>query len=345
MDLGAHNATLELLSYRRRLSRFRYFIFLNSSVKGPFAPPWTPPGWHWTHAYLARFEGDVHAVGSSLVCLPPADAGGPGPRLESWAFALDGAGLAAALEAGVFVTRGCKLCADGGDGIVVGGEYGLTKAQLAAGHNVAALMARYARGTDWRDERHWGCNDNAHPSRQGTYAGISQHPFETVRALCGAVCVVAVLWLDVFPVCCRPVLACCCSVCASQSLPLSPPHATPRRTTHLTHMPQHTHTHTILIIRSSSRRAGTSPTSTRAATATGRCSTCSAAPAPTARTTRACTATPCPRRRRRRATSRRRTAPTQRSAAVAAMAVVACIGRVGAFFVARLDCERADQVI
>lgn len=243
MDLGAHNATLELLSYRRRLSRFRYFIFLNSSVKGPFAPPWTPPGWHWTHAYLARFEGDVHAVGSSLVCLPPADAGGPGPRLESWAFALDGAGLAAALEAGVFVTRGCKLCADGGDGIVVGGEYGLTKAQLAAGHNVAALMARYARGTDWRDERHWGCNDNAHPSRQGTYAGISQHPFETVRALCGAVCVVAVLWLDVFPVCCRPVLACCCSVCASQSLPLSPPHATPRRTTHLTHMPQHTHTH------------------------------------------------------------------------------------------------------
>jgi hypothetical protein len=56
---------------------YRYFILLNSSVKGPFFPSWTPPGWHWAHAYLARMGGDVHAVGSSLVCLPEADAGAP----------------------------------------------------------------------------------------------------------------------------------------------------------------------------------------------------------------------------------------------------------------------------
>ena len=35
-------------------------------------------------------------------------------------------------------------------------------------------------GTDWRDQRHWRCNNNAHPSRHGTYDGISMHPFETV---------------------------------------------------------------------------------------------------------------------------------------------------------------------
>ena len=35
-------------------------------------------------------------------------------------------------------------------------------------------------GTDWRDPRHWRCNNNAHPSRHGTYDGISMHPFETV---------------------------------------------------------------------------------------------------------------------------------------------------------------------
>ncbi len=33
-------------------------------------------------------------------------AGGPGPRLESWAFALDQDGLAVAMEAGVFFVRG-----------------------------------------------------------------------------------------------------------------------------------------------------------------------------------------------------------------------------------------------
>lgn len=36
------------------------------------------------------------------------------------------------------------------------------------------------QGVDWRDDKHWGCNDNVHPSRHGTYDGITMHPFETV---------------------------------------------------------------------------------------------------------------------------------------------------------------------
>jgi hypothetical protein len=53
----------------------RYFILLNSSIKGPFSPSYMPANWHWTHAYMARFTADIHAVSSSLVCLPEADAG------------------------------------------------------------------------------------------------------------------------------------------------------------------------------------------------------------------------------------------------------------------------------
>lgn len=33
---------------------------------------------------------------------------------------------------------------------------------------------------DWRDSRHWHCNNNVHPSRHGTYDGLSMHPFETI---------------------------------------------------------------------------------------------------------------------------------------------------------------------
>ena len=36
------------------------------------------------------------------------------------------------------------------------------------------------QGVDWRDGRHWQCNDNVHPSRHGTYDGIGFHPFETI---------------------------------------------------------------------------------------------------------------------------------------------------------------------
>ncbi len=48
---------------------------LNSSIKGPFFPHYMPKRWHWVDAFLELYEGDVHAVASSLVCLPVIDAG------------------------------------------------------------------------------------------------------------------------------------------------------------------------------------------------------------------------------------------------------------------------------
>jgi hypothetical protein len=49
--------------------------------------------------------------------------------------------------------------------------------------DVKRMARRYQKGVDWAKDRHWGCNDNAHPSRHGTYDGISMHPFETVLYL------------------------------------------------------------------------------------------------------------------------------------------------------------------
>ena len=111
------------------------------------------------------------------MCLPAEDAGGLGPKVESWAFATDQEGLAVLADAGVFNLRTCKLCSDG---IVVMGEYGVTNILMSRGFNVATLMAKYGRGVDWRERSNWGCNDNVHPSRHGTYDGLTMHPFETV---------------------------------------------------------------------------------------------------------------------------------------------------------------------
>lgn len=58
-----------------RYRRYKYYIFLNSSIKGPFWPNYMPPRWQWTQAYTDLLRGDVKAVGSSLVCLPEVDAG------------------------------------------------------------------------------------------------------------------------------------------------------------------------------------------------------------------------------------------------------------------------------
>ena len=47
-----------------------------------------PSNWQWTDAYTHRLIGNIHGVSSSIVCLPEKDAGGHGPKMESWAFAL-----------------------------------------------------------------------------------------------------------------------------------------------------------------------------------------------------------------------------------------------------------------
>jgi len=148
--------------------------------------------------------------------------------------------------------RSCKLCADDKRGIVVGGEYGLTQSQFDAGFNVATLMSRYVRGTDWRDRAHWSCNDNVHPSRAGTYGGISFHPYETVRGWGRGVFGVGEGCENIKRPHCAPCLL--ASGVALTSHPRNPP--------------------TACAARCLSSRAGTWRTPTPTATASGRCSTC-----------------------------------------------------------------------
>ena len=62
-------------------------------------------------------------------------------QAESWAFAVDVAGLDLLVAKRIFWRRTCKLCADG-RGIVVGSEYGMSTVTLAAGWNLATLMSR-----------------------------------------------------------------------------------------------------------------------------------------------------------------------------------------------------------
>lgn len=177
MDIAAHNVTIAFLQSQRKLKSYKYFIFLNSSIKGPFFPAWVPASWQWTDAFTDRLTDTVKAVGSSLTCLPERDPGGPGPKLESWAFAVDQIGLDILMQEGIFEVRTCKICVEG---VVVKGEYGLSEALLQRGYNIATLLSMYPKDIDWRDPRHHTCNDNIHPSRHGTYDSITMHPYETI---------------------------------------------------------------------------------------------------------------------------------------------------------------------
>jgi hypothetical protein len=75
--------------------------------------------------------------------------------MESWAFAIDAVGLKVVLAKGVFNLRTCKLC---DDGVVVGGEYGLSLALFEKGYTIDTLMAKYGN-VDWLDQDNWNCNN------------------------------------------------------------------------------------------------------------------------------------------------------------------------------------------
>ena len=62
-------------------------------------------------------------------------------QVESWAFSVDLTSLELLIDGGIFSRRTCKLCDDEA-GIVVGGEYGLSRILLGAGYNIATLMSR-----------------------------------------------------------------------------------------------------------------------------------------------------------------------------------------------------------
>lgn len=177
MDFASHSVGLLWLAAASTLHQFRYFIFLNSSVRGPFVPAYMPPHWQWTDAFTGLLQRGHALAACSITCLPAVDLGGPGPRAESWAFALDRRGLDTALQSNVFAKRSCKLC---DDGVVVGSEYGLSKAVLGAGLTMATLMTKYRPDVNWSNASHWHCNNNVHPSREQTYDGVSQHPLELV---------------------------------------------------------------------------------------------------------------------------------------------------------------------
>lgn len=50
------------------VDRYDFFIFINSSVRGPFLPSYAD--FPWVHAFTDRLRGDVHLVGASINILP-----------------------------------------------------------------------------------------------------------------------------------------------------------------------------------------------------------------------------------------------------------------------------------
>lgn len=79
-------------------SKYRNIVFVNSSVRGPFLPPYWPRELHWTEVFTGRLTTAVKLVGSTISC-EGAWKGGvltgerrQNPHVQSYVVAMDQVG-------------------------------------------------------------------------------------------------------------------------------------------------------------------------------------------------------------------------------------------------------------
>jgi len=176
-DFGAHGAILR--SGVVNMTAYEHVIFLNGGVRGPFIAPvlQTPhmrAVWHWSMAFTDRLVGNTRLVSTSITCVANTKNMWAGMCVESFAFALDRVAIEKFLEVGtVFINHQLKSDA------IINGEYGVSMVVRKEGWLMDTLLSSY-QGIDWTDKQNWDCNRLQRPSREGTYFGISMHPYETV---------------------------------------------------------------------------------------------------------------------------------------------------------------------
>ena len=176
MDLAAYGHSIKWMR-KNRPKEYAYFVFINSSSRGPFMPKWTPPQLHFTDVLTQSFavRRTTKVVGSYLTCLPEALEPLPGPIIETTFFALDKESLQWILEGDIFKARNAKHES------ALFGEYTMLRIILSRGGQAESLSMRYALGIDWNDRRHHKCNGNRHASRRGLLEGnISANLLEHV---------------------------------------------------------------------------------------------------------------------------------------------------------------------
>jgi len=172
LDFGAWSYGLSTLDWQS--GKYKHFIFINSSVRGPFVPNYVPRFLHWTQllTHLLREDGDGHAANGPIKLGGMSINCAISPHVQSMLWATD-------LEALQYIASKSEIftCKKSMPEAILSGEVKLSEKILARGWNIASLLVAY-RGWDFRKEKR--CNDLQDPTFVGTYFGITPGIHETL---------------------------------------------------------------------------------------------------------------------------------------------------------------------
>ena len=147
-------------------NKYKYFIFLNSSVRGPFIVAY----YHdpvWYTIFTRRLNDYIRLVGCTFSCEVF-------PHIQSYLWAMN-------LETFDFLLNNTMVftCHRSMQRTVRKGEIGASRALLRAGYGIESLMTKY-RGLDLRVNFLEECPYKYNPATDNVVDGVTLDPYEVV---------------------------------------------------------------------------------------------------------------------------------------------------------------------
>ncbi|EPS39516.1 hypothetical protein H072_6671 [Dactylellina haptotyla CBS 200.50] len=156
-DLGSHAEVLNS-NNGELVEKYKRFILMNASIRGPFLPTWSREC--WSDAYLGKVTDTNKLVGMTVNCIQPH-------HIQSMIFATDRIGVRILLP---LISRCFTDILD-----AVSVEKEATNAIINAGYNATAMMSAFAGSKNFIET----C-DNNDLLFDGAYFGTNIHPYEMI---------------------------------------------------------------------------------------------------------------------------------------------------------------------
>ena len=165
------------------LQKYKYFIFMNSSIRGPFFPPYFLQlvlqnklnNYYWYSIFTRKLNEQVKLVGPTISCETV-------PHVQTYLFATDFVGLKILLQPGrhgATSDEGIFGCYPTKDHATINSELPSSNRILGAGYGIDSLLTKYQRVNFSSPTNLW-CNQNKNPYKDKLFDGTSLEPYEVV---------------------------------------------------------------------------------------------------------------------------------------------------------------------
>lgn len=164
------------------LKKYKYFLFLNSSIRGPFFTPYfiqlvlqAHKNYYWYSIFTRRINDKVKLVGCTISCENT-------PHVQTYIFATDFTGFTLLLKPGTSGTtseKGIFGCYSTKDDVSINSELASSNRMLESGYFIDSLLTKYQK-VNFSSFSNRFCNANMNPYKDKGLEGTSLEPYEVV---------------------------------------------------------------------------------------------------------------------------------------------------------------------